>query len=68
MAAQVNGSGRVLAGRQINRASPGFGASIHSLLDGRLGVLGFAACGAVVLHVEYCDIPFRSQEWRGKRH
>lgn len=52
MAAQVDGTGGVSAGREVDHPAAGRRAGVDGGLDSRLGQVGFLAGGAVIAHVE----------------
>ena len=52
MAAKVEGSGGVVARRQIHRTAARFSAGVDGFLNGRPGIVGLLAGGSVSLHAE----------------
>ena len=53
MAAKAQGSGGVVARRQVDRTPASLGAGVDGLLNGGPGVVGFLSGGPVGLHVEH---------------
>jgi hypothetical protein len=59
----VDGAGGVLAGRNINRASTGFGAGFNRILDCLLGVIGLVSRRPIILDIENLHALLSVQKW-----